>query len=140
MNRNWSAPELKCLATVVAVALLAAPTVQAAAANDTPVTRDGSAAELRSMTAGRQAEPNQARPYRSGKSYLWSDTAMLGGVLAGIVVLGLWGDVAIGGAILGIQLLCVGAAIAARKAGAHARKASRRVWQVAGSNATASSR
>jgi hypothetical protein len=37
-------------------------------------------------------------------------------VLAGIVVLGLWGDVAIGGLIFGIAALGAGAVLTARKA------------------------
>jgi hypothetical protein len=140
MNRSWRPLELKCLTAAVVVALLAAPTVQAAAANSRPVTRGGPATELRSVTAAQHLEPNRVQPNGSGKSYFWSDAAIAGGVLAGILVLGLWGDVAIGGAILGIQFLCAGAAIAGRKVGAHAREASRRVWQVAGSNPAASSR
>jgi hypothetical protein len=140
MNRSWRPLERKCLTAAVAVALLAAPTVQAAAANARPATRGGLATELRSVTAAPHVDPNQVQPNRSGKSYLWSDAAIAGGVLAGLVVLGLWGDVAIGGAILGIQLLCAGAAITARKLGAHAREASRRVRQVVESNPAASSR
>jgi hypothetical protein len=121
---------LKCLTAAVAVAL-AAPAVQAAASS-LPVARGGVARELRSATPTRHADPKQGQP--DGKAHFWSDAAIAGGVLAGIVVLGLWGDVAIGGVILGIQLLCAGTAIAARKASAHARGASRRVGQVAGSN------
>jgi hypothetical protein len=140
MNRSWRPLELKCLTATVAVALLAAPTVQAAAADSRPVTRGGPATELRSVTAAQHVEPNQVQPNGSGKSYFWSDAAILVGVLTGIVVLGLWGDVAIASAILGIQLLGAGMAIAARRVGAHAHEASRRVWQVAGSNSGVSSR
>jgi hypothetical protein len=113
------------------VALLAAPAAQAAAASSRPVTPGA-------PTAARHVEPRQVQRNGSGKSYFWSDAAIAGAVLAGIVVLGLWGDVVIGGAIFGIQLFCAGAAIAARKVGAHARGASRRVWQVAGSKPAAS--
>jgi hypothetical protein len=140
MRRSWRPLELKCLTAAVAVALLAAPTVQAAAANSRPVTRDGLATELRSVTAAQHVEPKHAQLNGSGKSYFWTDAAIVGGVLAGILVLGLWGDVAIGGVILGIELLCAGAAIAARRVSAHAREASRRMRQVAGSKPAASSR
>lgn len=140
MNRSWRPLELKCLTAAVAVAFLATPTVQVAAANSKPVTPGGPAVELRPVTAAQHVEPNQLQPHGSGKSYFWSDAAITLGVLASIVVLGLWGDVAIGGAILSIELLCAGAAIAARKVGDYARGASRRVRQVAGSNPAASSR
>jgi hypothetical protein len=103
MNRSRRSLVLKCLTAAIAVALLAAPTVRAATADSRPVTR---------------AKPAMVQPTGSAKSYSWSDAAVAGGVLAGIVVLGLWGDVAIGGAILGIQLLCAGAAIAARRVSA----------------------
>ena len=132
--------ELKSLMAAVAVALLAAPTIQVAAANSRPVTHGGRAAELRSVTDAGHGKPNQMQPNGSGKSYFWIDAAITGAVLAGIVMLGLWGDLVIGGAILGIQLLCAGAAIAARQVGAYARRASRRVSQVARSNPAASSR
>ena len=118
MNRNLKLLALKCLTAAVAVALLAAPTVQAAGANSRPVTRGGPATEPRSVTAGQHVEPKQAQLNGSGKSYFWTDAAITGGVLAGILALGLWGDVAIGGVILGLELLCAGAAIAARKVGA----------------------
>jgi hypothetical protein len=141
MNRSRRPLELKCLTAAVAVALLAAPTVQAGAANSRPVTGSGLATEPRSVTAAQHVEPTkQAQLNGSGKSYFWTDAAIVGGVLAGILVLGLWGDVAIGGVILGIELLCAGTAIAARKVGAHAREASLRMWQSAGSNPAASSR
>jgi hypothetical protein len=140
MSTSWRPLELKCLTATVAVALLAAPTIQAAAANSRPATRGGLATELRSVTAAQHLEPKQVQPTASGKSYFWSDTAITGSVLMGIVVLGLWGDLAIGGAILGIQLLCAAAAIAARKVGPYTRAASRRVRQVTGSNPAASSR
>jgi hypothetical protein len=140
MSRSWRHLELKCVTAAVAVALLAAPTVPAAAANSRPVTRGGLATELRSVTPAKHVESDQMQPKASGKSYFWIDAAITGGVLAGIVVLGLWGDLAIGGAILGTELLCAGAAIAARKVGPRARRVSRRVSQVAGSNPAASSR
>jgi predicted lipid-binding transport protein (Tim44 family) len=124
MKRSRTSLALKCLTAVVAVALLAAPTVQAASANGRP-----------SVATAQHVEPNQAQPNGSGKSYFWSDVAIAGGVLAGILALGLWGDVAIGGAILGFQLLGAAAAIAARSVGANARGASRRVWQVGSSPA-----
>jgi hypothetical protein len=114
MNRSRRPLQLKCLTAAVAVALLAVPTVQAAAATSHPV--------VHSVTV-QHVEPNQVQP--SGKSYFWSDVAIGAGVLAGIVVLGLWGDVAIGGLIVGIQLLCASAALGARKVAAHARKAPR---------------
>jgi hypothetical protein len=138
MRRNWRPPELKCLTAAVAVALLAAPTIEVVAANSRPATRGGLAIELRSVTAAQHVEPDQMQPKGSGKSYFWSDAAITGGVLVGIVVLGVWGDVAIGSAILVIQLLCAGAAIAARMVRAYGREASRRVWHVAGSNPAAS--
>jgi hypothetical protein len=133
MNSRRRPLVLKCLTAAVAVALLAAPTLKAA-------TGGGPATELRPMPAAQQVEPSQIQPSGSGKSYFWSDAAIAGGVLAGIVVLGLWGDVAISGAILGIQLFCVGWAMAVRTVGAYSRRASRRVWQAAGSNPAASSR
>jgi predicted lipid-binding transport protein (Tim44 family) len=134
MRRSWRPLELKCLTAAVAVALLAAPTVQTATANSRPATRGGLA------TAAQHVEPKQAQPNGSGKSYFWTDAAIVGGVLAGILALGLWGDVAIGGVILGIELLCAGTAIAARKVGAQAREGSRRMRQVARSKPAASSR
>ena len=140
MNRSWKFLELTCLTATAAVALLAPPTVQAAATNTRAVTRGGMATQPRSVTAAHHPEPNQVQPDASGKSYFWSEAAIAGCVLAGVVALGLWGDVAIGGAILGIQLLCAGAAIAARKVGARAGRASRRGRQVPGSNPAASPR
>lgn len=135
MNRSRGHLHLKCLTAAVAVALLAAPTVQAGAASSRPVMRAG----LHSVTAAQHVEANQVQPNRSGKSSFWSDAAVAGGVLAGIVVLGLWGDVAIGGLILGLQLLCAGAASGARKVVPRAREESRTA-QVAESNPAAPSR
>jgi predicted lipid-binding transport protein (Tim44 family) len=135
MNRSRGHLHLKCLTAAVAVALLAAPTVQAAAAGSGPVMR-----RLHSVTAAQHVEANQVQPNGSGKSSFWSDAAIAGGVLAGILVLGLWGDVAIGGLILGLQLLCAGAALCSRKVVARAREASRRTGQVAESDPAASSR
>jgi hypothetical protein len=66
------------------------------------------------VTGSQHTGPNQ-RPHSSGKSYFWAEASIAAGVLAGIFVLGLWGDVAIGGVILGLQLLCAGAGLAARK-------------------------
>lgn len=133
MGRNRKSLGLKYVSVTaaVAVALLTASTVQAAAAaSSRPVTHEARAAELGSA---------QTQPMGSGKSYFWSDVAITGGVLAGIVVLGLWGDVVVGGTILGIQLLCAGAAIAARKVKA-AGRAPQRAEQVIKSNPAASSR
>jgi hypothetical protein len=115
-------------AVAVAAALLAAPTVHAAAGNNRPVAH------------AQQLEPKQMQPNGSGKSYFWREAAIAGGVLAGIVALGLWGDVVIGGAILGIQLVSAGAAIAACRVGTHTRRATRRTSRVTESNPAASSR
>jgi hypothetical protein len=49
------------------------------------------------------------RPTDAGKSYFWADAGIAAGVLTGLLMLGLWGDRAIGGAIFGMQLLCMGA-------------------------------
>ncbi len=139
MSTSWRPLELKCLTAAVAVALLAAPTIPALAANTRPVNRGGQGIELRPVTAAQRVEPNQMPSEGSGKSYFWSDAAITGGVLAGVVAFGLWGDLAVGGAVLGIQLLCAGAASAARKVGAYAGGASQRVRQVR-SNPAASPR
>jgi hypothetical protein len=140
MNRSRGYLHLKCLTAAVAVALFVGATGQAAAGNSRPVTHGGLATELHSVTAAQHVEANQLQLNGSGKSLFWSDAAIVGGVLAGIVVLGLWGDVAIGGLILGLQLLFAAAALGARKLVARAREALRRTGQVAGSNPAASSR
>jgi hypothetical protein len=132
---------VKCLTAAVAVALLAAPTVQAAASNLPVRASAGPTTELRSGAGPGHPRPSHVRTNDSAKSYFWREASITAGVLAGIFALGLWGDVAIGGVIFGIQLLCAGSARAARKVGARARDASRWVGQVAGSNpARASSR
>jgi len=140
MTTSWRPRELKYLTAAVAVALLAAPTIPALAANSRPVNGGAQGMELRPVTAAQRAEPTQIPSERSGKSYFWSDAAITAGVLAGVVAFGFWGDLAVGGAVLGIQLLCGGAAIAARKVGEYAGGASQRVRQVIRSNPAAASR
>jgi hypothetical protein len=134
MKRARRSLDLKCLTVAVAVALLAAPSVQAAATNDVrEPARTGSRTELHSVTAPQHPGPSNG----SAKSYFWTEASITAAVLAGIVVLGLWGDVAIGGVIFGVQLLCAGAALPARKVVARAREGSRRVGQVGGSSPVA---
>ena len=107
---------LKCLTVAAAVALLATLAVEAGAATSphrsvpAPVT-----SVLRSTTG---AQPD--RPTGSGTSYFWADASIAAALVTGLLVLGLWGDRAVGGGIIGIQLLGATAARGARKVRAHA--------------------
>jgi hypothetical protein len=109
---------LKCLTVAAAVALLATLPVQAgAAASPHRSVRAPLTSGLRSTTG---AQPNPVRPTGSGTSYFWADASIAAALVTGLLVLGLWGDRAVGGGILGIQLLCASAARGARKVRAHA--------------------
>jgi hypothetical protein len=115
---------LECLGLAAAVAVLSAPMVQARAGSAmTGLSAEGRAA---SVTVGsHNLARTQLHPKQNSASHFWADAGILAGVLAGIVVLGLWGDVAIGGVIFGVAALGAGALLTARKA-ARARKAFRR--------------
>ena len=122
--------ELKCLALAVALAVLAAPTVQASAATSVPGAAT-TALRAEERAANGKASPqnlarNQLPPKQSTASYFWADAGIAAGVLAGFVALGLWGDVAIGGLIVGVALLGAGAAQIARTACVRGRAAFRR--------------
>ena len=109
---------LKCLTVAAAVALLATLPVEAGPASSphrssrAPLTSD-----LHSTTG---AQPDPVRPTGSGTSYFWADTSIAAALVTGLLVLGLWGDRAVGGGIIGIQLLGATAARGARKVRAHA--------------------
>ena len=111
---------LKCL-TVAAVALLAILPVQTGAANS-PHRRAQATqeSELHSATRSQHAGLKPLQPTGSGKSYFWADAGLAAAFLVGFLALGLWGDRAVGGIILGIQCLCAGAAWPVRTIGAHA--------------------
>lgn len=127
MKGRKTSISLKCLTLAAAIAVLAAPPMQARAATGVggPVTTRLTT-EASSVTGSRHLNPNQG-PRHGGKSYFWPETGIVAGVLAGTLLLGLWGDVAIGGIIFAVQALCEGAATAARKARAHAGKTMRPV-------------
>jgi hypothetical protein len=118
---------MKWLTIAVTLAALAVPPAEAAAAS----TIRGSATTLArvgvpatSATAGsRHLARNQFRPKQVGTSYFRTEAAILAALLGGILVLGLWGDVAIGAVVSGIWALTAGAGAAARKAYTHARRA-----------------
>jgi hypothetical protein len=117
---------LKCLTLAIAIAVLAAPTVQAGTATSVR----GSAASLRTegSATGGNAKPQvlartQLPPKRTTTSYFWAEAGVAAAVLAAFVVLGLWGDVLIGGLFFGIGALGGGVALTARKACARAREA-----------------
>jgi hypothetical protein len=112
---------LKCLTVTAAVALLATLPVQAGAANSPHrPARAAVASEFHSVTGPQHLVLNPVRPTGSGKSYFWVDAGIAAAALTGFLALGLWGDRAVGGVILSIQLLCVGAAWATRTVRAHA--------------------
>jgi hypothetical protein len=111
--------ELKGLALAVALAVLAAPTVQARAATSVPRSVTTALRAEERATIGKADRRQVAREQlrlTSSASYFWADAGIAAGVLAGFVVLGLWGDVAIGGLIVGVALLGARAALIARKA------------------------
>jgi hypothetical protein len=124
---------LKALTVAAALALPAATTVGAAAANGLPGPAPGPTAELPSVSGPQQLGPNRVQPKGSGKSYFLTEASVAAAVLAGFIVLGLYGDVAIGGVIFAVQLACASAARAARKVGTLAREASPQMQHVAGS-------
>ena len=127
MKGRKTSINLSCLTLAATIAILAAPTMEARAAThvSAPVT-SRLTTEASAVTSPPHLNPNQGtRP--AVKSYFWSETGTVAGVLAGILVLGLWGHVAIGGMIFAVSALCEGAAKVARKAGVHARKTHRPV-------------
>ncbi len=85
------------------------------------------------MAGPQQLGPNQVQSKGSGKSYFLTEASVAAAVLTGFIVLGLYGDAAIGGVIFGMQFACASAARAARKVGTLARDASPQVRHVAGS-------
>src|SRR5262249_16029757 len=101
---------LGCLIVAAAVALLAPFPVQAGAANPHRLARVTPAGENRSATGRQDPGQNAAPPTDAGHSYFWADAGIAAAVLAGLLVLGLWGDRAVGGVIFGIERLRVGAA------------------------------
>lgn len=119
--------DLRCLALAVALAALAAPTLSATAATSvrgsatTALHAEGRAAI--GKAGPDQLALEQLRPKQSSASYFWADVGIAAGVLAGFVVLGLWGDVAIGGLIVGVALLGSGAALIGRTACVRGREA-----------------
>jgi hypothetical protein len=127
LNATW-------LTLAVAFAVLAAPTVQARAATNGPGT---AMTVLRpNGAAGGQASPDQlARkqllPKQGSASYFWAEAGVAAAVLAGLLMLGLWGDLAIGGLIVGVGLLASGAALIARKASLRARDEARAAGRAA---------
>jgi hypothetical protein len=62
---------------------------------------------------------------RSGVSYFWEEAGIAAAVLTGFVLLGLWGDLAIGGLVWGIGALIAGASVIARNADSYVRQAFR---------------
>ncbi len=125
---------LKALTVGVALALPAAPTVGSAAANGLPgPAPTGPTTELPSVAGPQQLGPNRVQSKGDGKSYFLTEASVAAAVLAGFIVLGLYGDVAIGGVIFAVQLACASAERAARKVGTLARDASPQMQHVAGS-------
>jgi hypothetical protein len=127
MKSRKTSLNLKCLTLAVALAVLATQTVQAGAATNV---RESATTGLRAegRAANGKASPqhlarNQLRPKQSTASYFWAEAGIAAGVLAGFVVLGLWGDVAIGGLIFGVWSLGAGAVLTARKTCARGREA-----------------
>jgi hypothetical protein len=118
----------------VALGLTVAPAVGAAAANGLPA---GRPLDRRRSCLQWLAHSNWGRTRcsrrGSGKSYFLTEASVAAAVLTGFIVLGLYGDVAMGGVIFGMQFACASAARAARKVGTLARDASPQVRHVAGS-------
>jgi hypothetical protein len=74
--------------------------------------------------AGRQQVTRTQLPLkRRTVSYFWEEAGIAAAVLTGFVVLGLWGDLAIGSLVWGIGALIAGAGLIAHKAGARAGQA-----------------
>lgn len=119
MKGRKTSLSLKCLGLAAAVAVLAAPTLQTSAATNirgSAMTGPRAEGRAASVTVGsHHLARTQPRPKPRSASHFWADAGILAGVLAGIVVLGLWGDVAIGGLIFGIAALGAGAVLTARK-------------------------
>jgi hypothetical protein len=112
---------LTCLTVAAAVALLATPPVQARAANSPNRPAHAAMAQkVRSVTGPQHLVVNPVRPTGSGKSYFWSDVSIAAVVLTAFLILGLWGDRAIGGVIFGMQLFWMGAAWTIRNVRPHA--------------------
>jgi hypothetical protein len=116
---------LKCLVLAVTLAALAMPAVQARAA-----TSDRGSATIGLRTEGQTASGKASQHHLARKqleqgsaSYFWVDAGITAGVLVGFFVLGLWGDVVIGGLIAGVGFLGAGAALIARKAYVRGRQA-----------------
>lgn len=117
---------LNSLIIVVALAMLVAPTGQARGASGvggSPASRQFTATRAANAEAGRrQVTRSQLHLKRTRVSYFWEETGIAAAVLTGFVVLGLWGDLAIGNLICGIGALIAGAGLIARKADARVRQ------------------
>src|SRR5262249_4998259 len=119
VTRTKTSLSLKWLAIALTLAVLAAPTVRARAAGS--IRGSATTASLREVpTAGpkagsRHVIQNQYPSKRSTASYLWAVPGIAAAVPAGLLLLGLWGDVAIGGVLAGIVLLTAGAGLTVRK-------------------------
>lgn len=115
MKRRTSIPFLSCLIVATVVAFLAPSTAQAARAVGVPT------AAASTDTARQPRAQDELRSSATGQSYLWDYVVVTGAVLLGLVVLGLWGDVAIGAVIVGICGLAGGAGRIVGKASRHVR-------------------
>ncbi len=112
MTGRKTSRKLKCLALALALAGLAAPMVQARAATKMPATATnvpGTATTfLRADGAASGSDQfawKQLSRKGSSTSYFWAEAGIAAAVLVGFVVLGLWGDAAIGGLIFGVVVV-----------------------------------
>ena len=127
MKGTKTSRAMQWLTIAVTLAALAVPPAEAAAAS----TSRGSATTLARVgvpaTSATSGPPhlarNQFRPKQIGTSYFWTEAGIVAALLGGFLLLGLWGDVAIGAVVSGIWALTAGAGAAARKAYTHARRA-----------------
>lgn len=127
MKTKRTSLNLKRLTIVVTLAVLAAAPVHATAAS---TIRGSASTVVRGELAGtgRKADSpqltrNQLPPKLPSASYFWIDAGVLAAVLAGLVLLGLWGDVAVGGIVFGIWVIAAAVCLAIRKAYVHIRHA-----------------
>ena len=118
---------LNSLIIVVALAMLVAPTGQARAASGvggSPTSRQYTEIRAANAEAGRQQVTRTQLPLkRNTVSYFWEEAGIAAAVLTGFVVLGLWGDLAIGSLVCGIGALIAGASLIARNADSRVRQA-----------------
>ena len=127
MERTKTSLNLMWLTIVVTLAVLATAPVHATAASNirgsapTVVRADVPAASAKA--GSRHLTRNQLRPKQASASYFWIEAGILVAVFAGIVLLGLWGDIAIGCVVFGIWVLTAASGLATRKAYLHIRQA-----------------